>query len=132
MRPSGRVIKTEVIDGSQIVMRFRFIVLALVIASAGHVVIHWRAAAHTATAARIDESAADRGPAKIDFTTQVRPILARCQPCHFSGGTMYERLPFDRPETVTKLGEKLFTRIRAENERQIIREFLAENQSTKK
>jgi hypothetical protein len=45
---------------------------------------------------------------------------------------MYERLPFDRPETVIKLGEKLFTRIRAENERQIIREFLAENQSNKK
>jgi hypothetical protein len=45
---------------------------------------------------------------------------------------MYERLPFDRPETVTKLGEKLFTRIRAENERKIIREFLAENPSNKK
>jgi hypothetical protein len=113
-------------------MRFRFIVLALVIAGAAYVLIHLRAAAHTATAVGTNESAADRGPAKIDFTTQVRPILARCQPCHFNGGTMYERLPFDRPETVTKLGEKLFTRIRAENERKIIREFLAENPSNKK
>ena len=45
---------------------------------------------------------------------------------------MYERLPFDRPETVTQLGEKLFSRIQAENERKIIREFLAQNQSNNK
>jgi hypothetical protein len=42
---------------------------------------------------------------------------------------MYERLPFDRPETVHKLGEKLFSRINAENERKIIREFLAQEGS---
>ncbi|HXL81363.1 MAG TPA: hypothetical protein VN951_10855 [Pyrinomonadaceae bacterium] len=65
--------------------------------------------------------------AKVDFTTQVRPILqSRCQPCHFSGGVMYQRLPFDRPETIKTLGEKLFTRIKEENERRIIREFLAQ------
>jgi len=65
--------------------------------------------------------------AKVDFTTQVKPILqARCQPCHFSGGVMYQRLPFDRPETIKTLGEKLFTRIKDENDRRIIREFLAQ------
>jgi hypothetical protein len=45
-------------------------------------------------------------------------------PCHFSGGTMYERLPFDRPETIKKLGTKLFTRIHDENQRRLIRDFL--------
>jgi hypothetical protein len=39
---------------------------------------------------------------------------------------MYERLPFDRPETITKLGEKLFIRISDEKERQLIREFLTQ------
>ena len=39
---------------------------------------------------------------------------------------MYEQLPFDKPETVQKLGEKLFSRIQKENERKIIREFLAQ------
>jgi hypothetical protein len=64
---------------------------------------------------------------RVDFTTQVRPILeSRCMPCHFAGGTMYERLPFDRPETITKLGTKLFTRISDEKERQLIREFLTQ------
>jgi len=65
--------------------------------------------------------------AKIDFTTQIKPIFqARCQPCHFSGGVMYQRLPFDRPETIKTLGEKLFTRLKDENDRQIIRQFLAQ------
>lgn len=62
---------------------------------------------------------------KVDFATQIRPILeAKCQNCHFKGGTMYQRLPFDRPETIKALGTKLFTRIKDENERRLIRTFL--------
>jgi hypothetical protein len=64
---------------------------------------------------------------RVDFQTQIKPILeARCQPCHFSGGQMYKQLPFDRAETVTKLNTKLFTRIKNENERRLIRDFLAQ------
>jgi len=64
---------------------------------------------------------------KIDFATHVEPILkAKCQPCHFSGGKVYDKLPFDRPDTIKTLGTKLFTRIHDENERKIIREFLAQ------
>jgi hypothetical protein len=64
---------------------------------------------------------------KIDFATQIQPILqAHCQPCHFAGGKMYEHLPFDRQETIKVLGTKLFGRIEDEKERQLIREFLAQ------
>jgi hypothetical protein len=64
---------------------------------------------------------------KIDFDKQIKPILqSRCQPCHFQGGKVYERMPFDRPETIRTLGTKLFTRIKDEDERKIIREFLAQ------
>ena len=67
----------------------------------------------------------DRPPA-VTFARDVRPILEqRCVPCHFAGGKMYERLPFDRPETIHKLGTKLFTRIRDEKQREVIRKFLA-------
>ena len=60
------------------------------------------------------------------FARDVRPILERrCQPCHFEGGKMYARLPFDRPETITGLGEKLFTRIKDANDQKTIRAFLA-------
>ena len=63
--------------------------------------------------------------AKVDFDTQIKPLLkSKCMPCHFPGGTMYAQLPFDRPETVRKLGTKLFSRIHDENHRQLIRDFL--------
>lgn len=67
---------------------------------------------------------------RVDFATQVRPILeTRCQPCHFEGGKMYAQLPFDRAETVLELREKLFTRIKDEGEQRTIREFLAQHQA---
>lgn len=67
---------------------------------------------------------------RVDFATQVRPILeARCRPCHFAGGKVYEHLPFDRPATITTLGTKLFTRIKDENERRLIRDFLSQQPS---
>lgn len=59
------------------------------------------------------------------FHTEVRPILeSRCRPCHFEGGKVYDRYPFDRPETIRALGVKLFTRIRDEQERAAIKRFL--------
>jgi hypothetical protein len=65
--------------------------------------------------------------ARVDFATQIKPIFeAKCQPCHFNGGTMYQRLPFDRPETIKTLGTKLFTRIKDENQRSLIRDFLSQ------
>ena len=69
-------------------------------------------------------SVPDRKP---DFDTQIKPIfLARCQPCHFQGGKVYEKLPFDKPETIMKLGTKLFTRIKDDKEQSLIREFLGQ------
>jgi hypothetical protein len=64
---------------------------------------------------------------RVDFVTQVKPILeSRCEGCHFPGGKMYQRLPFDRAETIKTLGEKLFTRLKDENDRRLIRGFLAQ------
>ncbi len=64
---------------------------------------------------------------KPDFDSDIKPIFqARCQPCHFQGGKVYEKLPFDKAETITKLGTKLFTRINDEKEQRLIREFLAQ------
>jgi hypothetical protein len=79
----------------------------------------------TATSLVTPASAVIPSP-KVDFDTQIKPIVSRCQPCHFSGGKVYDKLPFDRPETIKTLGTKLFTRIHDENERRLIREFLAQ------
>src|SRR5262245_20786078 len=62
---------------------------------------------------------------KPNFDSDIKPILqARCQPCHFQGGKVYDKMPFDKPETITRLGTKLFTRIKDEKEQRLIREFL--------
>ena len=64
---------------------------------------------------------------KVKFDTEIKPIFqARCQPCHFQGGKVYDKMPFDKPETITRLGTKLFTRLKDEKERSVIREFLAQ------
>jgi hypothetical protein len=68
----------------------------------------------------------------VDFATQIRPILEkRCQPCHFPGGKMYEKMPFDRPQTIHTLGEKMFARIKDPKEQAILRAFLAEGAEKK-
>jgi hypothetical protein len=62
---------------------------------------------------------------KPNFDSDIKPILqARCQPCHFPGGKVYDKMPFDKPETITRLGTRLFTRIKDEKEQRLIREFL--------
>lgn len=62
---------------------------------------------------------------KPDFATEIKPIFqARCQPCHFQGGKVYDQMPFDKSETITRLGTKLFTHIKDEKERSLIRQFL--------
>src|SRR5713101_2523878 len=64
--------------------------------------------------------------AKPDFEKEIKPIFqSRCMPCHFQGGKVYDELPFDQPDTIKKLGTKLFTRIKDEKEQRLIREFLA-------
>ncbi|MGH9382521.1 MAG: hypothetical protein ACRD2Z_18230 [Thermoanaerobaculia bacterium] len=79
-----------------------------------------------------EEPRADPAPTSASedlFAAKIAPMLAeRCQPCHFPGGVMYDRLPFDQPETIRSLGDKLFSRIRDEQERQWIRDFLADSE----
>ncbi len=69
-------------------------------------------------------------PERVDFQMTVRPILEKkCSPCHFQGGVMHARLPFDKPETAVKLGTKLFSRIKDEESRAAIRRFLADQRA---
>jgi hypothetical protein len=102
------------------------LVLALaMLAAFGYSCTRSKGATTTAPSVVTPASATIPSP-KVDFETQIKPIVARCQPCHFSGGKVYDKLPFDRPDTIKTLGTKLFTRIHDENERRLIREFLAQ------
>ena len=82
----------------------------------------------SAAAAAAPPAASSAPKARVDFDTQLKPIFqSKCMPCHFSGGRMYDRLPFDKPATIKKLGTRLFTRIKEENDRRLIEDFLTQS-----
>jgi hypothetical protein len=66
----------------------------------------------------------------IDFKSQIQPILQkRCSPCHFPGGKMYERLPFDSPASVLLKKEIILARIKDDPDNKLIRTFIEQNQA---
>ncbi|HEV2826464.1 MAG TPA: hypothetical protein VGW76_02590 [Pyrinomonadaceae bacterium] len=108
-----------------------FLALAVTCYACGHINARSKTASKSSSISTENPGAepvkAETHAARADFATQIKPIFeARCQPCHFSGGKVYAKMPFDRPETIKSMGAKLFTRIKDENERRVIRDFLAQ------
>jgi hypothetical protein len=61
----------------------------------------------------------------LEFARDVLPILEeRCTPCHFPGGVMHERLPFEAEGTARVLGTRLFTRLRKPEDQAVVRAWL--------
>ena len=61
----------------------------------------------------------------VNYQTQIQPILQeKCSPCHFSGGKMYERMPFDKGETIIGHQAGILKRIKDEKEAALIREYV--------
>jgi|SRR5687767_2703539 len=68
----------------------------------------------------------------IHFTNQIQPILVKnCSPCHFNGGKMYERMPFDKDTTIIKLEAGILKRIKGE-ENLLIKSFIQQNKKAHK
>ena len=60
----------------------------------------------------------------IHFASHVQPILVKnCSPCHFTGGKMYERMPFDKDTTIINHQAGILRRIKGE-ENTLIRSFV--------
>jgi len=103
--------------------------VVLLLIAAGLLLVEWGGVARpsAATLAVAPVSTYSDGKARVDFETQLKPIFqSKCMPCHFSGGKVYDRMPFDNPATIRKLGTKLFTRIKDEKERRLIEDFLSQ------
>ena len=67
---------------------------------------------------------------KIDFEKQVKPIFVKnCSPCHFTGGKMYEKLPFDKDTTILNHHEAILKRIKNEEENAILKRFVLQNKN---
>lgn len=85
--------------------------------------------ASSGTAGRTAGTPAPAQTDRIDFTARIVPLLQeKCSPCHFPGGRMYDRLPFDKETTIRLLGTRLFTRLREPEDQEIVRAFLEQSQ----
>jgi hypothetical protein len=63
----------------------------------------------------------------IHFANQIQPILVKnCSPCHFTGGKMYERMPFDKDTTIINHEAGILRRIKGD-ENLIIKIFIDQN-----
>jgi hypothetical protein len=61
----------------------------------------------------------------IDFKTMIQPIFEKhCNPCHFPGGKMYEKMPFDNPKTILNHEAGILRRIKDAEENERIKEFV--------
>jgi hypothetical protein len=98
----------------------RIILTALFLSAAAAAAAAWGPPPVTPPAPEPAEKAAP-----VRFDADVQPILSRCRPCHYPGGVMYARMPFDDEATVRKAGEKLFTRVKDEKQQAVLRHFFA-------
>ncbi|MBI4548482.1 MAG: hypothetical protein HY707_10900 [Ignavibacteriae bacterium] len=68
-----------------------------------------------------DEKTVQTKDTVYTFHNDVLPLLqSNCNPCHFSGGKVYKKLPFDDYKTVVSLGKKLTTRLKQKEQQAII------------
>jgi hypothetical protein len=76
----------------------------------------WPSAGVRATLARSQTSTGGGQAQIVTFTDDIGPLLsANCRPCHFKGGKVFDRLPFDQYKTALKLGSRLNTRFKGDN-----------------
>ena len=66
----------------------------------------------------------------VHFSSQIQPILVKnCSPCHFTGGKMYEKLPFDKDTTFLNHHEAILKRIKNEEENAMLKSFVLQNRN---
>lgn len=64
----------------------------------------------------------------INFQTQVQSIFRKnCSPCHFPGGKLYEKLPFDKGITIIDHETGILKRIKNTDEVNLIRQYTSQN-----
>ncbi|MFI5133781.1 MAG: hypothetical protein ACHQEB_05565 [Chitinophagales bacterium] len=65
-------------------------------------------------------------PDSLQFAENIEPVLIKnCSPCHFPGGKMYAKLPFDIPQTIlNQKEERVLMRLKNENEKELIKKFI--------
>ena len=67
-------------------------------------------------------------PDTVNYNTEVLPVLQKnCSPCHFTGGKMYERMPFDNPDTILSHQTGILKRMKDQPEAALIKQFVEQH-----
>jgi len=89
----------------------------------------WLAGSFTRSSSSIAGNPVTFSKDTIDFTKQVQPILVKnCSPCHFTGGKMYERMPFDKDTTIINHEKGILRRIKGD-EQVVLKTFIEQNKN---
>ena len=76
------------------------------------------------------EQVVDNVVDSVNFAKQIQPILQKnCSPCHFPGGKMYERMPFDAGKTIVSHKDGILRRIKEEKENTLIKTYIEQHTS---
>lgn len=64
------------------------------------------------------------------FAQNIEPILIKnCSPCHFPGGKVYAKMPFDAALTIVLLKkERVLMRIKDEEQKKMVQKYIEQNQ----
>jgi hypothetical protein len=63
--------------------------------------------------------------AKVSYIASIAPLLVKnCQPCHYPGGKVFKKLPFENYLVVKKLGLKLNTRFKTEEQQSLVKRWV--------
>jgi len=76
-------------------------------------------------------SATVPGNDTVNFSKQLLPLLQKkCSPCHFSGGKMYEKMPFDNGVTILNHETGIVKRIKDQPAVALIRQFILQHHNS--
>ena len=61
----------------------------------------------------------------INYQLKIQPILQKtCSPCHFPGGKMYAKMPFDNGKTIVDHQAGILKRIKDEQQVVLIKQYI--------
>ena len=67
-----------------------------------------------------------QGGEQYTFNRDIAPLLkTNCMPCHFAGGKVYVKLPFDDYATVKSKAKRLNTRLQEDEQKKIVDGWIA-------
>jgi hypothetical protein len=76
------------------------------------------------------QEAAVKDSITIEFDRDIKPIFGQnCSPCHFPGGKMHGKLPFDRDTTIINHAASILKRIKNEPENSLLKEFIIQKKN---